>query len=185
MEREAAAARRPFDRYTDPRMRVFDRNVGNLFEWSPVFLGLFWVRRALVCAEQCVRCASAVRPLCVCCASAACGRALRLRCARARLPVPPASGAVLQTPTATPNNNTPPHCRHTATSLQLATLLGADTARLGWGYVACRVLWSALALSGAGISRTAGAKTPILLSTAPGYVILLLLGREVFSRALA
>ncbi|GBF90975.1 hypothetical protein Rsub_03830 [Raphidocelis subcapitata] len=109
MERKALKAKKHFDRYTDPRMRPLDRAVGNLLEWLPVFLGLFW----------------------------------------------------------------------------LSIALGADTVMLGWAYVIGRVFYCVLAYSGQGISRTVGAKAPILLATVPMYAVLGMLGREVFTRALA
>ena len=31
-----------YDRYNDPSMQAPDRLVGNLLEWSPMFLGLLW-----------------------------------------------------------------------------------------------------------------------------------------------
>ncbi|KAI8468841.1 MAG: hypothetical protein J3K34DRAFT_426099 [Monoraphidium minutum] len=43
MESRAKAAKKHFDRFTDPRMRPLDRVVGNTLEWLPVFLGLFWL----------------------------------------------------------------------------------------------------------------------------------------------
>jgi uncharacterized membrane protein YecN with MAPEG domain len=67
----------------------------------------------------------------------------------------------------------------------LSALLGADCITLGWAYVLCRVFYAGLVYGGWGISKTTGAKFPILLATVPCYVILGKLAAQVFSRALA
>lgn len=37
-----------YNRYTDERMLVIDRIVGNQLEWAPMFLSLFWLATTAV-----------------------------------------------------------------------------------------------------------------------------------------
>eukprot|EP00656_Telonema_subtile_P054735 TRINITY_DN824_c0_g1_i2.p1 TRINITY_DN824_c0_g1~~TRINITY_DN824_c0_g1_i2.p1 ORF type:complete len:144 (+),score=12.93 TRINITY_DN824_c0_g1_i2:38-469(+) len=45
--RQASAQGKPFDRYQSPGMLPADRALGNLLEWSPLYLGSLWVLAAL------------------------------------------------------------------------------------------------------------------------------------------
>eukprot|EP00035_Acanthoeca_spectabilis_P026464 m.462791 g.462791 ORF g.462791 m.462791 type:complete len:148 (-) comp22795_c0_seq1:1368-1811(-) len=60
LSKEAQAAGKQFNRYDSPSpaMHAADRAVGNLLEWSPLFLGPLWVLAALSALDGIVLAAS-------------------------------------------------------------------------------------------------------------------------------
>lgn len=109
--------------YTDPRMRPYDRTVGNTLEWMPV-RGVGWGRGL---------------------SSGAIGRTSAAACARGHnggvQPAPPSTPAAVSAPQRwAPAARTPP-TPHPTTDARaqvflglfwLSLLLGADTVSLGW-----------------------------------------------------
>jgi len=161
MERAAAAAKKHFDRYTDPRMRPLDRVVGNTLEWMPVFLGLFWLSVLLgadtiMLGWGCVLFGGGL-------VGGGCRAGLALQQAAAAVWAVSPTKPCLQTPKPLPDASLPAHAPPPSPL----------------SYVAMRVVYAILAYAGMGISKTVGAKTPILLATVPAYAILWMLGREV------
>lgn len=65
----------------------------------------------------------------------------------------------------------------------LSLALQEDTIRLGWAYVGFRALYCTIVYSGKGISKTTGAKAPIIIATAPAYYCLYRLAAAVLSKS--